>query len=57
MSSQKWKVVDTVLAVVGGLCGLAGLLTGFKSSEYEQDELYKDLEKKYGLSPIDEEDE
>ena len=52
MSSKKWKVVDTTLALIGGICGIVGLFTGFKSIDYEEEVLFEDLEKKYGLEPI-----
>ena len=57
MSSKKWKIVDTALALVGGICGIAGLFTGFKASDYDEEVLFEDLEKKYGLEPIGREGE
>lgn len=57
MSSKKWKMIDVTLGLIGGICGIVGLFTGFKSADYEEEVLFEDLEKKYGLEPIGKEGE
>lgn len=57
MSSKKWKAIDVTLGLIGGLCGIIGLFTGFKSADYDEQVLFEDLEKKYGLEPIGREGE
>lgn len=57
MNGKKWAIADVVLGVVGGLCGLFGILTGIKRAGYDEEQKYADFEERYGLSPIDEEED
>ena len=57
MNGKNWKILDVVLGLVGGICGVVGIITSIKASEYDEQSLYEDLEKKYGLEPINVEGE
>ena len=48
----KWKIADIALGVVGGICGVIGILTSIKAADYDEQSLFEDLEKKYGLEPV-----
>ena len=52
---SKIKMLDTVLGVIGGIAGLIGIFTGIKCAAEEEAELDARLEKKYGLTPVQEE--
>ena len=52
MNGKKWKIADVALGIVGGLCGIIGIITGLKAADYDEQALFEDLEKKYGLEPI-----
>lgn len=52
MDGKKWSIANTVLGVIGGLCGVIGIFTAIKSESYEQDMQYKELETRYGLTPV-----
>lgn len=56
MDGKKWSNVNTVLGIVGGLCGLISIFTGIKAELYEQEQQYKDLEDRYGLTPVNNEE-
>lgn len=51
MSGKTWKIVDIVAGLVGGACGLVGIISSLKSAEYDQQQNYADLEERYGLVP------
>lgn len=57
MSKKGWWLTNVVLAVVGGVCGVLGIYTGVKAAEFEQDQQFENLEKRYGLTPIETEEE
>lgn len=57
MSGKRWSVLNTILSVIGGLCALFGIYTSFKASDYDQEQEFKALEERYGLTPIEEEAE
>lgn len=52
MDGKKWSTVNTILGVVGGLCGLVSIFTGIKAGVYEEEQKYAELEKRYGLSAV-----
>ena len=52
---SKIKLVDTIIGVIGGIAGLIGIFTGIKCAADEEAELDARLEKKYGLTPVQEE--
>ena len=52
---SKIKLLDTVLGVIGGIAGVIGIFTGLKCAGEEEAELDARLEKKYGLTPVQEE--
>ena len=56
MSGKTWSIIDIVVGLVGGLCGLIGIVSGIKASNYNEEQQFKDLEKRYGLTPIETED-
>ena len=51
-NGRKWKIADVALGLVGGLCGIIGIITSIKAADYDEQSLFEDLEKKYGLEPI-----
>lgn len=53
MSGKNWKVLDICLGLIGGICGVVGIVTGIKSSEYDEQRQYEDFEARYGLTPIE----
>lgn len=57
MKGRNWKIMDVALGLVGGICGVIGILTSIKAADYDEESLFEDLEKKYGLEPINSEGE
>lgn len=57
MDGRKWKIADVCLGVIGGICGVVGILTGIKSSAYDEQKQYEELEARYGLTPVNEKEE
>jgi len=53
MSGKTWKIIDIVAGLIGGACGIIGIISGVKSAEYDQQQNYIDLEERYGLTPIE----
>lgn len=53
MSGKTWSIIDIVVGLVGGICGLVGIVSGIKASNYNEEQQFKDLEKRYGLTPIE----
>lgn len=51
MSGRNWKIIDVVVGLVGGLCGLIGIISGIKSANYDEQQMFKDLEERYDLVP------
>ena len=49
---RKWFIVDTIVGILSGIFGIIGIVTGIKSSNYKEEQQYKDLEERYGLTPI-----
>ena len=52
MSGKTWKIVDIAVGLVGGACGLIGIISGLKAANYDEEQQFKDLEERYGLTPI-----
>ena len=52
MTGKTWKGLDIVLGLVGGICGVLGIVTGIKASSYDEEQQFKDFEERYGLTPI-----
>ena len=51
MTGKTWKIVDIVVGLVGGACGLIGIISGLKSADYDEQKMYEDLEERYDLVP------
>lgn len=52
-----WFIADCVVGLVSGIAGIAGIYTSYKSANVQQDLSDLHLEEKYGLTPIDKEEE
>ena len=57
MNGKKWSTLNTILGVIGGICGLFGIFTSIKASDYDQQKEFKMFEERYGLTPISTEEE
>lgn len=57
MSGKTWKVIDIVVGLLGGACGLVGIVSGLKSADYDEEQQFKDFEERYGLTPTQKETE
>lgn len=53
MSGKTWWIIDVIVGLIGGLCGLIGIVSGVKSSNYNEEQTMKELEKRYGLTPVE----
>lgn len=53
MSGKTWKIIDVVVGLLGGACGLIGIVSGLKSANYDEEQQFKDFEERYGLTPIE----
>lgn len=54
---SKWKVVEMAVGIIGGICGAVGLYAGCKSKDEDDERHYQELEKRYGLTPVENEAE
>lgn len=57
MDGKKWSIANTLVGLVGGICGVIGIITSIKSEAYNQEMQYKELEERYGLTRVEEEAE
>lgn len=57
MSGKKWSTIDAVVGIIGGICGVIGIISGIKSSNYHDEQMYLELEERYGLEPVEETEE
>lgn len=53
MNEKRWWIADVVVGILTGLFGIFGIITGIKSSNYKEEQQFKDLEERYGLTPIE----
>lgn len=51
MSGRNWKILDIVLGLIGGICGVLGIISGIKASDYDEQKMFEDLEERYELVP------
>ena len=56
-NGRRWWIADVIVGIFAGLFGLLGILTNIKASKYNEEQQFKDLEERYGLTPINKEDE
>ena len=49
MSGRNWKILDIVLGLIGGICGVLGIISGIKASDYDEQKMFEDLEERYEL--------
>ena len=52
MSGKTWNIIDIAVGAIGGICGLIGIVSGIKAANYNEEQQFKDLEKRYGLTPV-----
>lgn len=57
MRHSKWYWADLVVGTIGTICGLIGIVTGLKSGAEQEAEMDARLEQKYGLTPVQTEEE
>lgn len=57
MKGKNWATVDAVLGLIGGICGVLGIVTSIKSAKYNEEQMYLGLEERYGLTPYNPDDE
>lgn len=53
-NGKKWATADAIVGILGGIFGILGIVTGIKSSKYQREQQYADLETRYGLVPVNE---
>ena len=51
MSGRNWKILDIVLGLIGCICGVLGIISGIKASDYDEQKMFEDLEERYELVP------
>lgn len=53
MNGKNANKIDAVVQVIAGVFSILGIFTSIKASGYQQEQQYKDLEDRYGLTPRD----
>lgn len=54
MTSKSWSKVSGILGFVGFIMAIATPIIESKAAPYEEEEAYKKLEERYGLTPVKE---
>lgn len=57
MSSKTWSKIGTGLGFLGFLVTIITPIIESKAAPYEEEEAYKKLEERYGLTPVEKEGE
>lgn len=55
-NGKKWKIADIAVGLIGGICGVIGIITSLKSASYDEEQQYAALEERYGLTPVSNEE-
>lgn len=56
MNGKRWWIADVIVGLLSGLFGILGIITGMKAANYNEQQQFKDLEERYGLTPIEKEE-
>ena len=54
---SKWFWIDSVVGIVGAIAGIASIFTGIAASNDQKRVEYQDLEDRYGLTPVEKEED
>ena len=57
MNGKKWIVLDAIVGVIAGTAGLLGIFTTIKAEKANEEERMAELEARYGLTPVNNEEE
>ncbi len=57
MDGRRWWIADVIIGLLSGLFSILGIITGMKAASYNEEQQFKNLEKRYGLTPIETEEE
>lgn len=54
---SKWKMTEIVTGIIGGFCGIVGIIASIKTTAEDDERHYEEFEKRYGLTPVENEAE
>lgn len=57
MKGKNWSIFGTIMGLIGGICGVAELVANIKSKDYDENQMYIGLEERYGLTPVENNEE
>ena len=52
-SGKNWSIVNGIVELAGLALGIFGIFTGMKAASYNEEQQYKALEDRYGLTPVE----